>query len=64
MGRIVIDGTCPVCGKEAKIFASPNYSDAGPWVCDACAKVVEGYLLMTGYVLSIPVPLKDRQISL
>ncbi len=50
-----MDGKCGVCGETAKVWGSPNKTDAGPWVCGVCASVVEGYLEITGYSLVIPV---------
>jgi len=55
MKRVDIDGLCSVCARKGQKFASPIVADAGPWVCDDCAKCVEAYLEMTGYILAIPV---------
>ncbi|KKL55686.1 hypothetical protein LCGC14_2252880, partial [marine sediment metagenome] len=53
MTRVYMDGTCYVCDKEAKLFASPSPTDSGPWVCDDCANIVEKYLKHTGYSLCL-----------
>lgn len=55
MTRVYMDGTCYVCDKEAKLFASPSPTDSGPWVCDDCANIVEKYLKHTGYSLCLQI---------
>lgn len=56
MKRVNIKGICVVCGEECDTFVSVNNTDAGPWTCENCTRIIGNYLKMTGYVLVTPVP--------